>query len=129
MSSNITIPKICTFCNKPFIAKTTVTRFCSLACTNKAYRENKRSDKIIETQKQEYYKSAGIDFNIINSKEFLSIKETCLLLGISRMSLYRQIKNNLIQPISLGGRKIIKRNSIDNLINYNVWASMLEKRH
>jgi len=38
------------------------------------------------------------------------------LLGISRMSLYRYIKNKTIQSSKLGGRIIIKKQVINNLI-------------
>lgn len=116
MSSNIEIPKICQHCNKAFIAKTTVTKFCSLDCARKAYKKNKRHTKIITAQETEYQKSSGIDFKIIQAKEYLSIKETCLLLGISRMSLHRYIKKKLIKPSSIGGRVIISRKIIDNLL-------------
>ena len=116
MSSRISIPKICLECNSGFIAKTTVTKFCSQKCASRAYKKNKRSEKIISVQKQEYEKSEGIDMALIQSKEYLSIKETCLLLGISRMSLYRYIKNKTIIPSSIGGKVIIKKQVITNLI-------------
>ncbi|HLG39568.1 MAG TPA: helix-turn-helix domain-containing protein [Chitinophagaceae bacterium] len=116
MSSNIQIPKICQHCHKGFIAKTTVTKFCSLDCARKAYKADKRHKKIIKAQEVEYQKAAGIDLYIIQAKEYLSIKETCLLLGISRMSLHRYIKKKLIKPSNLGGRVIIQRKSIDNLL-------------
>lgn len=116
MSSNITIPKICLHCNKGFIAKTTVTKFCSQKCAGKAYKINKKKEKIENAQIQEYQKSVGIDMQLIQSKEFLSIKETCLLLGISRMSLYRYIKNKTIRPSKLGGKVIIKKQVLNNLI-------------
>ncbi len=116
MSSKIQIPKICQHCNNGFIAKTTVTKFCSLDCARRAYKANKRHNKIIVTQESEYQKAAGIDLNFIQAKEYLSIKETCLLLGISRMSLHRYIKKKLIKPSSLGGRIIIQRKAINNLL-------------
>lgn len=116
MSSNITIPKICVFCNKGFIAKTTVTKFCSHACASRSYKQVKKEEKVKITQINEYQKSVGIDMSSINSKEFLSIKETCLLLGISRMSLHRYVKMKIIKPTKLVGRIIIKRQSLNNLI-------------
>ncbi len=116
MSSNITIPKICQHCNSTFIAKTTVTKFCSLQCAQRAYKKNKRNEKIVNAQEQEYIKSADIDMKLIQTKDFLSINETCLLIGISRMSLYRYIKNNTIKPSKIGNRVIIKRETINNLI-------------
>jgi hypothetical protein len=115
MSSSILIPKICTFCKTPFIAKTTVTKFCSHSCSKKSWKNNKRNEKIIATQTEEYEKSVGIDYKQIQSKEYLSIKETCLLLGISRMSLHRYIKKNLIASASISGRVIIQRKSLTKL--------------
>ena len=103
-------------CNQGFIAKTTVTKFCSQKCASKAYKLNKKNEKVEKAQVQEYNKSVGIDMQLIQSKEFLSIKEACLLIGISRMSLYRYIKNRTIEPSKLGGKVIIKRQVINNLI-------------
>jgi hypothetical protein len=39
MSSNIRLDRVCEECNKIFVAKTTVTRFCSSRCNNKNYKE------------------------------------------------------------------------------------------
>ena len=116
MSSTITIPKICFECNIAFIAKTTVTKFCGQKCAGRAYKKNKRNEKVGVAQKQEYEKAVGLDMALIQSKEYLSIKETCLLLGISRMSLYRYIKNKSIIPSSIGGKVIIKKQVITNLL-------------
>lgn len=117
MSSNMKIHKICQFCNTGFIAKTTVTKFCSLQCAQRSYKAEKRKIKIIAAQENEIQKQIQQDINQIQAKEYLSIKETCQLLGISRMSLHRYIKKKLIKPVELGGRKIITRKSIDNLLN------------
>jgi excisionase family DNA binding protein len=117
MSSNITIPKICLHCNNGFIAKTTVTKFCSHKCASQAYKLKVKLEKTQKAQVQEYNKSVGIDMELIKSKEFLSIKETCLLLGISRMSLYRYIKNNTITTSKIGGKVIIKKQVLNSLIN------------
>jgi excisionase family DNA binding protein len=71
---------------------------------------------IISAQQREYQKPSAIDLSLVQAKEYLSIKETCLLLGISRMSLHRYIKKNLIRASNLGGKIIIKRKSIDHLL-------------
>lgn len=39
MSSNIKINRVCNFCNKDFIAKTTVTKYCSHKCTSASYKK------------------------------------------------------------------------------------------
>ncbi len=114
MSSNIRISKICQYCGKEFIAKTTVTKFCGDACAKRAYKKRKREEKVmkvnpVEKQQMEYNQSK------IKDKEFLSIEETCTLLGASRMTIYRQIKQGNIKAAKLGRRTIIKRSEIDKL--------------
>jgi len=116
MSSKILIPKICTLCETPFIAKTTVTKFCSHNCSRNAWKQKHKTNKVLTAQKEEYDKAEGINYKIIQAKEFLSVTETCLLLGISRASLYRYIARGQLIPIRLGKRVIIHRKSINNLL-------------
>ena len=114
MSSNIRISKVCQHCGKEFIAKTTVTKFCSDSCAKMNYKKRKREEKVRNVNSLE---KQQMDFNYakVGNKEFLSIKETCLLLGASRMTIYRQIKNGTIKAAKLGRRTIIKRSEIDKL--------------
>jgi excisionase family DNA binding protein len=46
MSSNLRIKKICQFCYSEFIAKTTKTKYCSLRCAQRAYKQRVRDEKI-----------------------------------------------------------------------------------
>ena len=114
MSSNIRVPKICQQCGTEFIAKTTVTQFCGDNCAKRAYKKRVREAKIQEVIPTPIKK---LDFiqNQVKEKDFLSIAETCKLLGASRMTLYRQIKNGNIQASKIGRRTIIKRSAIDKL--------------
>ncbi len=117
MKSTIQIPTPCIVCNGTFIAKTLVTKYCSNKCIKKALSMKKKLALIESTKVEEFNKSAAIDMKLIQSKEFLSIKEVCLLIGVSRMSLNRYMNIGLIEPIRIGSRVIIKRESIDNLLN------------
>ena len=114
MSSNIRIPKICLECGSDFIAKTTVTQFCSGPCSKRAYKRKKRNQKLdaVPTLSQQKVDQTILQ---IENKEFLSIKETCQLLGTSRMTIYRQIKGGTIQAAKVGSRTIIKRTEIEKL--------------
>ncbi len=116
MSSNITIPKICLHCGNNFIAKTTVTKYCSLKCSSQAFKFRAKKEKIKIAQENEYHKSVDIDMKLIQAKEFLSINEVCLLLGLSRMTLHRYIKSGKIHSKKIGGKVILKRKDIDKLI-------------
>jgi excisionase family DNA binding protein len=114
MSSNIRVPKICQHCGIEFIAKTTVTKYCGDNCAKRAYKKRKRDEKVQEVapvavQKVQHNQSQ------IKHKDFLSIAETCELLGASRMTLYRQIKNGTINAAKIGRRTIIKRTEIEKL--------------
>ena len=42
------VQRKCQWCGKPFIAHTMVTRFCSKSCTEKAYKDRKRKQKLQE---------------------------------------------------------------------------------
>ncbi len=114
MGSKIEITKVCQQCGNEFTAKTTVTKFCGHTCANRNYKERKKSEKLNQVkspteQKIEY------NFSQLNEKEFLSITDTCQLLGASRMTIYRQIKNGNIKAIKLGRRTIIRKSEIEKL--------------
>lgn len=114
MSSNIRVPKICQHCGTEFIAKTTVTKFCTDNCAKRAYKVRKRNEKIDSVANVAQQKTT-LNKEIIGEKEYLSIAETCQLIGASRMTLYRQIKKGTIKAAKLGTRTIIKRTEIENL--------------
>lgn len=116
MSSNIRIEKTCQLCGKLFIAKTTVTKFCGHDCSRKAYKKTKRTEKIELAIEKEIKTKV---FNpMISSKEYLSIAETCQLLGTSRWTIYRMLQNGKLQHTKIGTRTIIARKEIDKLFNY-----------
>jgi excisionase family DNA binding protein len=114
MSSNIRVPKVCQHCGNEFIAKTTVTQYCGDLCAKRAYKKRQRDKKVqdissVASQKSQHNQQK------IQDKDFLSISETCELLGASRMTLYRQIKSGTISAAKIGRRTIIKRTEIEKL--------------
>jgi len=46
MSTNIIVNRICEQCGKNFLAKTTVTRFCGIACNRRNYKQRIRRSKV-----------------------------------------------------------------------------------
>jgi excisionase family DNA binding protein len=115
MSSNIRLPKICEFCNKEFIAKTTVTKYCGDACAKRGYKRDKREKKIAKAKPVDKQK-LEIRLEHIKIKDFISIQEACKYLGVSRMTIYRQIKSGNIKAGKIGRRTIIDKSSILNLM-------------
>jgi excisionase family DNA binding protein len=118
MSSNLRIEKTCIFCNNKFIAKKTTTEICSLKCSSAYYKKRKRDEKITKAIEADNKKSP---FNpVVKEKEFLSVKETCMLLGASRWTIYRLIDSGKIKAAKLGTRTLIQRADINNLFNLTV---------
>ena len=114
MSSNMRIPKLCQLCGADFIARTTTTQFCGDPCAKKAYKLRMRDSKIkavptVAIQRHEFNQEH------IREKDFLSIAEISKLLGASRITIYRQIKQGNIRAGKIGRRTIIKRSEIEKL--------------
>jgi excisionase family DNA binding protein len=115
MSSKIQIEKTCYFCGQKFIAKTTVTQFCSPICSKRSYKKRKREGKILNTIERGKFQNP---FNpLIKQKEFLSVNEATQLIGASRWTLYRLIADGRLSATKLGKRTIIPRKAIDVLFN------------
>ena len=115
MSSNITLSRVCQHCSKDFIAKTTVTRYCSDDCAKKAYKARKRAEKIgasiAETQK---IKSKPIEE--LKEREFLTVMQVSKLIGCSKQNIYKLINTGKLKATNILIKKtIIKRSEIDKL--------------
>lgn len=106
MSSNIKIQKTCQFCGKKFIARKTVTQYCSHRCASTGYKNRVRGEKI---------ENAAIkpsDANlfpcqppIINNMVFLNVQQTAELMGISRLTVNRYCASGKIPCVKIN-RKI-----------------------
>ena len=117
MSSKIKIQRICQYCEQEFIARTTVTKYCSHKCNQRAYKAKKRAGKVkrsnIETST---IKSQTIDE--LKGKDFLTVREVAELLSCSVRSAYYYIESGTISAVNLGQRMTrVKRSEIDKLFN------------
>ena len=116
MSSNISIQRICEFCGNEFTARTTVTKYCQHRCASMAYKSRTRNSKI-KRSNFETAKSVSIPIAAVQAKDFLKVEEVCGLLGISRSTDSRAIKENRLRAIRFGRRIVIKRTDIDSLFS------------
>ena len=101
--SKLKIPKICEFCEKPFEAKTITTRFCSKSCSEKLGKRQKNLLKEAE-QKQALLEISKNRIAEIQTRPYISIKEATVLFGISKDTLRRLVKNNMIPAHNFGQR-------------------------
>lgn len=115
MSSNIEIIRICEYCHNEFIAKTTVTKYCSHKCNSRAYKERIKSKKI-KRSNEETFNTKTQAIEIIKAKEFLTVKDITILMNCSRQTIYKIIHSGKLKPIDLKIKKIIvKRSELDKL--------------
>lgn len=121
MSSNLHIPKNCKYCSNAFIARTTVTKYCGDICAKKAYKDRKRKEKIQSTLKVDMRQLTDAQtithLNNVNNKDFLSVTEASQLIGVSRWTIQRMIKQGRLKAVSFGRKRIVARWQIENLFN------------
>jgi excisionase family DNA binding protein len=116
MSSNIRINRVCENCNTSFVAKTTVTRFCGDNCAKVAYKKRKRASKIKKSNTNTL-KIKLEPLEILQVKDYLTVKETATLLNISKRSTYRLIEMGALRAANLSERLLrVKRTEIDKLL-------------
>jgi hypothetical protein len=101
MISNMRLKKVCAFCKKVFVAKTTVTRCCSDACAKKNYKKRQRDEKLANANgdtKEQMQSLIGplpatdpVTDNI--EKELINVIELSIVTGLSERTLFRLMKD------------------------------------
>lgn len=77
------------------------------------YKKRKREEKLQSAVEQEQLKAPVT--GIVSNKDFLSVKDVCVLLGASRWTIYRMIDNGQLKAAKIGRRTIISREAINQL--------------
>ena len=115
MSSNIKIQRICQHCGNEFTARTTTTLYCSHRCNSAAYKAKQRAGKVEQSNKEtQRIKNQPIEQ--LKAKAFLSIADTCKLIGISRRTVYRMIERGELITGKAGKRTLIRRFDLEQLL-------------
>lgn len=113
MSSNLRIIRICECCSEQFTAKTTRTKYCSHKCNKKILRSKDRNKKV-EASNQETVAHLNTGLERIRLREFLSITEAGLLMGISRRTIYRLIDRGELNIAKYGTRSVIRKCDLES---------------
>lgn len=124
MSSNIAIQRICQYCSSEFIARTTVTQYCSHTCSKKAWKKKNRDQKI-EKSNLETIAVKAKPIEQIKEKEFLTVPDLAMLLNCSKRTAYYLIKRGTINAVKISDRiTLIKRSEVDKLFQQPVINSV-----
>jgi predicted DNA-binding transcriptional regulator AlpA len=99
MSSNIRIKRVCAQCHQDFVARTTVTKFCSLDCNRRYYKTVSKSEKINQSELETTKFKQTIRLMEVE-KDFLSVAETAVMLGCSKAAIYKMIKFQRLKSVN-----------------------------
>ena len=115
MSSNFTVNRICIQCGNVFVAKTTVTKFCSKLCTKRNSKQRKRETGMA-SMNEAVKKVLEAKDPDPTSGEFLNVKAAARLLKASDKMIYHLINIGKLNAINLSKRKtLVYRMDIDKL--------------
>ncbi|MEA5081448.1 MAG: helix-turn-helix domain-containing protein [Dysgonamonadaceae bacterium] len=114
------IEKVCEWCKQTFIAQKLTTRYCSHRCNSKAYKSAKREENhktykmfALGMKRMRQIEALSEAYERIKDKEFLSVSETAILLGVGRTTIYRYLNNNTLKAVQTPGKTFIRRSDID----------------
>ena len=115
MSSNIKVQRICQHCGNEFLARTTLTRYCSHKCNSRDYKTRKRAEKIkISTKEIRYLKQ--VTFEELKAKEFLTVRQVAALISCSRQNVYKLINTGKLKATNILKKKtLVRRVDLDEL--------------
>ena len=106
--------RLCGYCNEVFFAKQRTTNYCSTTCGKRGYKKRKR-DELLEQNLQELHRDLQeFDADVLNKKTYLTVKEACAYLEISRTTLYRLRKMGYVPQIGIGSKVLFKREDLDD---------------
>jgi excisionase family DNA binding protein len=123
MSSKIEIDKTCDYCGKLFTARTLYTRYCSHTCNKRGYKAIKRQERIDNHMQVAATKKVAVSvanastIKEIQAKEYLSVTETCVLVGVSRNTLFRWINGRILPTYRQGTKHLIRREDINKIFS------------
>ena len=125
MSSSIRVEKICIHCKASFIARTTVTNYCSSNCASRAYKQRVRQNKIrVVNEQVDQLKKAPID--LLQQKDYLSVKEATLLFGVSSRTIFRLLKSGKVSCAKLGSRTILRKLDFEALFSFKPIEAVID---
>lgn len=125
MSSNIEIKKVCQWCGREFIARTTTTGYCSHRCSGLAYKERKRQEKLRKCeQKVRRVQTGQVE---VEKLDFLTPRKAAQLLGVCYKTIYNYINNGTIKAWRMNRKTLVRKTDVDALFAQSTSRITIEK--
>lgn len=115
--SNELIKKVCEWCGNVFYAQKVTTRYCSHTCNSRAYKANKRKERVKAAEALTYRTIQEKPIEQLKDRPFLSIAETATLLGLSLQGVYKQIYAGRLRASKITSRlSVVRREDIEQML-------------
>lgn len=112
MSSNLRLQRLCDYCGDEFTARTTVTKYCGHLCASRAYKARARHTAIKRSD-EETVSRISLPLAALQGQSYLSVEDACVLLGVSRWTVYRVAETGQLRTARMGRRILIRRKDIE----------------
>lgn len=115
--SNELIKKVCEWCGNVFYAQKVTTRYCSHTCNSRAYKANKRKERVKVAEALTYRTIQEKPIEQLKDRPFLSIAETATLLGLSLQGVHKQIYAGRLRASKITSRlSVVRREDIEQML-------------
>ena len=122
-TSSIRIKKICQWCGAEFEAQKVSTKYCSHRCANLAYKQATREKRVKQVEAETHFIKSEKPKENVKDKEYLSIAQASVLLGLSLQAVYKMIYAGHLVAYKLSSRlSFVKREEIDKMLNANPYV-------
>ena len=122
-TSSIRIKKICQWCGAEFEAQKVSTKYCSHRCANLAYKQATREKRVKQVEAETHFIKSEKPKENVKDKEYLSIAQASVLLGLSLQAVYKMIYAGHLAAYKLSSRlSFVRREDIDNMLNANPYV-------
>ena len=122
-TSSIRIKKICQWCGAEFEAQKVSTKYCSHRCANLAYKQATREKRVKQVEAETHFIKSEKPKENVKDKEYLSIAQASVLLGLSLQAVYKMIYAGPLAAYKLSSRlSFVRREDIDKMLNANPYV-------
>ena len=122
-TSSIRIKKVCQWCGAEFEAQKVSTKYCSHRCANLAYKQATREKRVKQVEAETHFIKSEKPKENVKDKEYLSIAQASILLGLSLQAVYKMIYAGHLAAYKLSSRlSFVKREDIDKMLNANPYV-------
>ena len=120
VSKRVKIAKICSCCGREFAAEKSTTMFCSGNCARKYRRRQEAADRREKVTAEQINHNIKVKESLASDSSYMRPEDAAKFIGVSRRTLYRYLKDGIIQSKQMPGLTVISKADLTELLKSNV---------